>query len=40
VLAGTGTTPVALGDVQPEGKRKMPAADWVRGLRGAQMVFD
>ncbi len=40
VLAGTGTTPVALGDVQPEGKRRMPAADWVRGIRGAQMVFD
>ena len=31
VLAGTGTTPVELGDVQPEGKRRMPAADWIRG---------
>jgi methionyl-tRNA formyltransferase len=40
VLTGTGTTPVALGDVQPEGKRRMPAADWVRGIRGAQMGFD
>jgi methionyl-tRNA formyltransferase len=33
VLAGTGTRPVQLGDVQPDGKRRMPAADWLRGLR-------
>lgn len=33
VLAGTGTTPVQLGDVQPDGKRRMGAADWLRGLR-------
>ncbi|MGP7996332.1 MAG: methionyl-tRNA formyltransferase [Streptosporangiaceae bacterium] len=33
VLAGTATTPVELGDVQPPGKRRMKAADWVRGLR-------
>ncbi len=33
VLAGTGTTPVELGDVQADGKRRMRAADWVRGLR-------
>jgi methionyl-tRNA formyltransferase len=33
VLAGTGTQPVQLGDVQPDGKRRMPAADWLRGLR-------
>jgi methionyl-tRNA formyltransferase len=33
VLAGTGTRPVQLGDVQAHGKRRMPAADWVRGLR-------
>jgi len=33
VLAGTGTTPVLLGDVQAGGKRRMPAADWARGLR-------
>jgi methionyl-tRNA formyltransferase len=32
VLAGTGTTPVELGDVQADGKRRMRAADWVRGL--------
>lgn len=31
VLAGTGTSPVELGDVQYEGKRRMPAADWTRG---------
>ena len=33
VLAGTGTTPVQLGEVQPQGKRRMPATDWARGLR-------
>jgi methionyl-tRNA formyltransferase len=33
VLVGTGTQPAQLGDVQPDGKRRMPAADWVRGLR-------
>jgi hypothetical protein len=27
--------PVRLGDVQPPGKRRMPAADWARGLHGA-----
>lgn len=32
VLVGTGTTPVELGDVQQEGKRRMPAADWARGI--------
>src|ERR1700728_1359552 len=32
-LVGTGTRPVQLGDVQPHGKRRMPAADWLRGLR-------
>jgi len=31
VLVGTGSVPVALGDVQPHGKRMMPATDWVRG---------
>jgi methionyl-tRNA formyltransferase len=35
VHAGTGTRPVLVGDVQPPGKRRMPAADWARGLRGA-----
>ena len=33
VLVGTATTPVQLGDVQPSGKRLMPAPEWVRGLR-------
>jgi methionyl-tRNA formyltransferase len=33
VLAGTGSTPVMLGDVQANGKRRMPASDWARGLR-------
>jgi methionyl-tRNA formyltransferase len=33
VLAGTATTPVALGDIQPPGKRRIRAADWARGLR-------
>jgi methionyl-tRNA formyltransferase len=32
VLVGTGTVPVELGDVQPEGRRRMPAAAWARGL--------
>ncbi|HEY1616548.1 MAG TPA: methionyl-tRNA formyltransferase [Streptosporangiaceae bacterium] len=33
VLAGTGTHPVRLGEVQADGKRRMAAADWARGLR-------
>ncbi|MFC5999745.1 methionyl-tRNA formyltransferase [Quadrisphaera sp. GCM10027208] len=33
VLVGTGTGPVVLGDVQPAGRRPMPAADWARGVR-------
>jgi methionyl-tRNA formyltransferase len=33
VLAGTGTQAVQLGEVQADGKRRMPAADWARGLR-------
>ena len=32
VMVGTSTTPVELGDVQQEGKRRMPAADWARGI--------
>ncbi|MEE6261823.1 methionyl-tRNA formyltransferase [Plantactinospora sonchi] len=35
VLAGTATTPVALGEVRAAGKRAMPAPDWARGLRVA-----
>jgi methionyl-tRNA formyltransferase len=33
VSVGTGTTAVRLGDVQPPGRRPMPAADWARGAR-------
>jgi methionyl-tRNA formyltransferase len=32
VYAGTATSPVELGDVQPPGKRRMAAAEWARGL--------
>jgi methionyl-tRNA formyltransferase len=32
-FAGTGSGPVRLGDVQAQGKRRMPAPDWLRGLR-------
>jgi len=33
VFAGTGSRPVRLGEVQAEGKRRMMAPDWARGLR-------
>ena len=33
VLVGTGTQPVVLGAVRPEGKSAMRAIEWVRGLR-------
>ncbi|GAA2732363.1 methionyl-tRNA formyltransferase [Actinocorallia aurantiaca] len=33
VLVGTATHPVALGEVQPPGKKRMRAVDWARGLR-------
>jgi methionyl-tRNA formyltransferase len=33
VLAGTATTPVALGTVRPAGKKAMAATDWARGAR-------
>ncbi|MEV5706990.1 methionyl-tRNA formyltransferase [Actinoallomurus sp. NPDC052274] len=32
VLAGTGTHPVLLGQVQPQGKQRMDAAAWARGV--------
>jgi methionyl-tRNA formyltransferase len=35
VHVGTGSRPALLGDVQPPGKRRMPAADWARGLRAS-----
>ena len=38
VYAGTGTTPVLLGDVQPPGKRRMPAPDWARGISRGGMT--
>ncbi|PID53514.1 MAG: methionyl-tRNA formyltransferase, partial [Micrococcales bacterium] len=34
VLVGTATTAVRLGQVQPAGKKPMPATDWARGARG------
>ncbi|MEU5696254.1 methionyl-tRNA formyltransferase [Actinosynnema sp. NPDC020468] len=33
VLVGTGTEPVALGEVQAQGKKRMAATDWARGVR-------
>jgi methionyl-tRNA formyltransferase len=33
LLVGTGTSPALLGEVQPDGKRRMTAAEWARGLR-------
>jgi methionyl-tRNA formyltransferase len=33
VLVGTGSAPVRLGDVRPEGKPFMPADAWARGIR-------
>ena len=33
VLVGTASSPLRLGQVQPEGKAMMAAGDWVRGLR-------
>lgn len=33
VEVGTATSPVILGQVQPLGKKPMPAADWARGIR-------
>ena len=38
VFAGTGSRPVRLGDVQAEGKRRMTASDWIRGLRSGGPV--
>ncbi len=38
VYAGTATAPLELVEVQPAGKRAMPAADWWRGLDGSTVV--
>jgi methionyl-tRNA formyltransferase len=35
VLVGTGSDPVLLDQVQPAGKRMLPAVDWARGARPA-----
>jgi methionyl-tRNA formyltransferase len=35
VVVGTGRGAVRLGEVQPAGKRVVPAADWARGARPA-----
>ena len=35
VTVGTGSDPVVLGEVAPEGRTWMPAADWARGTRPA-----
>ena len=35
VRVGTATIPVALGEVQPAGRRAIPALDWARGARPA-----
>lgn len=35
LAVGTGTTPVVLGEVRPEGRAPMPAIDWARGTRPA-----
>jgi methionyl-tRNA formyltransferase len=42
VLVGTGTVPVELSDVQLEGKRRMPAVDWARGIAntGRPLIVD
>jgi methionyl-tRNA formyltransferase len=39
VLVGTGTSAVELGEVQAQGKPRMAAADWARGLRGTVEVL-
>jgi methionyl-tRNA formyltransferase len=38
-LVGTATAPVRLTDVQPEGKRAMPARDWLNGIRTTDGTF-
>jgi len=37
---GTATDPAPLGEVKPQGRRQMPAADWIRGLRREQLALD
>lgn len=33
VIVGTGSMAIVLGEVRPQGRRAMPAADWARGVR-------
>ncbi|MHA7189809.1 methionyl-tRNA formyltransferase [Arthrobacter sp. MDT2-16] len=41
VLVGTGTDPLALGEVQPAGKKMMNALDWARGaIARGELVFE
>lgn len=40
VLAGTATEPLELIEVQPAGRRPMPAADWLRGRSGRPTVLE
>ncbi len=35
VLVGTGSQPLELGEVQPQGRRRMHAAEWARGVHPA-----
>lgn len=39
VWVGTGTGAVRLSEVRPAGRRAMPAADWVRGLRADGLLL-
>jgi methionyl-tRNA formyltransferase len=39
VQVGTGSRPVLLGEVQPPGKKPMPAAAWARGARLDQTAY-
>ncbi len=39
ILVGTGSHPVALGQVTPRGRRSMPATDWIRGLIDTPGLF-
>ncbi|MCU1513654.1 MAG: methionyl-tRNA formyltransferase, partial [Microbacteriaceae bacterium] len=40
VLVGTGSEPLQLHVVQPEGKPRMPAGDWWRGMPAAPVVAE
>ncbi len=36
LLVATGDDPIRIGEVKPAGRRRMTAADWIRGLEGLQ----